>query len=188
MRRTLLLTVVLAACNQASPAVTVERSGVSLTDQQVSVGAELRTTASVRAITIEITFRDASGTTVGTRNDSLPSCSSRCYWGGTFVGDQIGPAWRTITGVALDVHGEPSGEDGGGQDLTVARAGDGAITGVAPAQGIVFAVVQHDGRLIAGASMKVDDGEPFHIPADLIPSSNGDQAMASFYEGTQPGE
>lgn len=174
------LGLVLAACG-SDPAIPAERTGVRVSGTQVTVGAYLHAPEPSGEAAVRVTLLDEEGGEIGVTEDSLPFCTGRCPWGGTFVGEQFGPDWGRATTARVEARFTPVEEDAATAPVEVERAPDGTLTGVGPGLGSVMLVVERAGAVVAGASVNVWRDRPFTMPPELLRTEPGERIVAVFY-------
>lgn len=169
-----------AACTRPDGVVDIARSGVMIAGGQISVGAVLKSHRRIGDVAIDVEFIDETGKTVARTTDSLPSCTGRCPWGGTFVGEQFGAQWQSITHARISMRGRPA-TGGEQQPVSVRRTDDGTIVGTAPLSGWVYVAAIGNGDT-AGASIEVRSKDGIEIPPYVIPRVKSERLVAEAYK------
>ncbi|HVL32302.1 MAG TPA: hypothetical protein VM600_01840 [Actinomycetota bacterium] len=171
----------LMACNSGAQSPTATEA-VTLTEEQISVGTILTLEERIRDVELEVEFLDGRGDTVGQTTDSVASCPRRCVWGGTFVGEQFGAHWRTVERARIRIAESARGDAAPPLEITVARATDGSVGGIALDTGWIH-VIARGRTATAGASVSASKGDRFTIPAAYLPRVEDERFFAMLYPG-----
>jgi hypothetical protein len=177
-----------------SEAVTVERSGSSVSDAFVTVAALLRVpTGTYGPIGLRVSLRDAHGERVAETADELPYCPARtdCWWAASFPLDRF-ESPRAIRTADIQPAAAPPRYEGRARVLTfeVARLPDGRVRGRAPAEeGHAYVVGFLDGRPRGGISANVHPSTGRDVmlaPGELAHLGPGAELRGYFYAGRVP--
>jgi hypothetical protein len=182
-----------SACGTASPPrARVDRSGFAVRGEHLGTGAVVRVDGdrALKEIALRVSFF-AGGDRLGAERDTLPFCppTRDCPWGQLLFGERLGPNWRSVDRVEVEIVGDGGTGSTPGIESLETRSGR-TTTSVTRngTQGTAYLLAFRGDRPVLGYSFfaQADVRDPLRYSQQLFPRRSGDRVRAFLYPGAIP--